>query len=110
MENKSKAETFIGFAVRSGKFRSGANTLATLKKAYLILVCETAAENTVKTALKYGAKYRSRVFKTCGTELCDLAHKDGIKIAAITDFSLAKAVAENAAPQLIEIFQNENSI
>ncbi len=107
MENKSRAETFIGFAVRAGKFRSGQNTLATLKKAYLIIVCETAAENTVKTALKYGAKYRSRVFKTCGTALSDLAHKDGIKIAAITDNSLAKAVIDSAAPQLTEIFQKE---
>ena len=103
MENKGKAETFIGFAVRAGKFRSGANTLATLKKAYLILVCETAAENTVKIALKYGAKYRARIFKTCGVELSALAHKDGIKIAAITDLSLAKAVIDNAEPNLIEI-------
>lgn len=103
MESKSKAETFIGFAVRAGKFRSGANTLATLKKAYIILVCETAAENTVKTALKYGTKYRARVFRTSGVGLSDLAHKDGIKIAAITDFSLAKAVTDSAAPQLVEI-------
>ena len=103
MESKSKAETFIGFAVRAGKFRSGANTLATLKKAYLVIVCESAAENTVKAALKYGAKYHAPVFVTSGIALSDLAHKEGIKIAAITDFSLAKAVINDAAPQLAEI-------
>lgn len=96
MENKSKAETFIGFAVKSGKFRSGANTLATLNKAYLILVCETAAENTKQLAEKYAGKYRCRVFCTKGRTLSDIAHKDGIKIAAITDLSLAKAVIDNA--------------
>ncbi len=98
MENKCKAETFIGFAVRAGKFRSGTNTLSTLKKAYLILVCETAAENTKKTAAKYAAKYRCPALCSCGQSLEDIAHKDGIKIAAITDFSLAKAIIDNSAP------------
>ena len=109
MENKSKAETFLGFAIRAGKFRSGTNTLATLKKAYLILVCDKAAENTVKTALKYGVKYRARVFRTNGCELESITHKEGIKIAAITDLSLAKAVIDNAAPILIEITDNSDN-
>ena len=103
MENKSKAETFIGFAVRAGKFRSGANTLSTLKKAYLILVCNTAAENTVKLAKKYAEKYRAKALLSTERALSDIAHKDGIKIAAITDFSLAKAVTENAVPDFKEI-------
>lgn len=103
MENNRKAETFIGFAVKSGKFHSGYNTLATLKKADLILVCRTAAENTVKAAVKYAAGYRCRLFRTETVDLCDLAHKDGVKIAAITDRSLAKAIADNAAPYLTEI-------
>ena len=103
MKNKSRAETFIGFAIKAGKFRSGQNTLATLKRAYLILVCETAAENTTALAIKYAAKYRCPVYGTVGVSLCDLTHKDGIKIAAITDLSLAKAVIENAAPCLTEI-------
>ena len=103
MENKEKAETFIGFAIKAGKFRSGQNTLATLKRAYLILVCETAAENTKETALKYAVKYRCRAYRTDKITLSDLAHKDGIKIAAITDLSLANAIAENAAPKLREL-------
>ena len=103
MENKSKAETFIGFAVKCGKFRSGQNTLATIKSAHIILVCETAAENTKKTAEKYAAKYRCKAYITVGVKLCDLAHKDGIKIAAITDNSLAKAVADNADTILTEL-------
>ena len=103
MENKSKAETFIGFAVRAGKFRSGANTLSTLKKAYLILVCKTASENTVKLAQKYAEKYRAKALLSTERALSDISHKEGIKIAAITDFSLAKAVTENAAPDFKEI-------
>lgn len=103
MENNKKAETFIGFSVKAGKFRSGANTLSTLKKAYLILVCETAAENTKTLALKYAAKYRCPAFCTKNIGLCDLAHKEGIKIAAITDKSLAEAIILNAEPNLTEL-------
>ena len=103
MENRVKAETFIGFAVRARKIRFGFNTLATLKKAFVILVCNTAAENTVKAAVKYAAKYKCKVFRTESKTLSDLAHKDGVKIAAITDFALAKAVIDNAAGDFTEI-------
>ncbi len=103
MENKVKAETFIGFAVRARKIRFGFNTLATLKKAFVILVCKTAAENTVKAAVKYGGKYGCKVFRTNNKTLSELSHKDGVKIAAITDYSLAKAVIENAAEALTEL-------
>ncbi|MBQ6727803.1 MAG: hypothetical protein IJQ87_02580 [Clostridia bacterium] len=103
MENKVKAETFIGFAIRARKIRFGFNTLATLKKAFVILVCSTAAENTVKAAIKYAAKYKCRVFSTATKTLSELSHKDGVKIAAITDFSLAKAVIESAGEDLAEI-------
>lgn len=106
MENKSKAETFIGFAIKSGKFRSGANTLATLKKAFLILVCETAADNTVKSAFKYAQKYRCKVFRTESVTLADISHKVGIKIAAVTDLSLAQAIIGNAEQTLKEISYN----
>ena len=103
MENKVKAETFIGFSVRARKIRFGFNTLATLKKAYVILVCKTAAKNTVKAAFKYAKKYGCKVFRTNNKTLSDLSHKDGVKIAAITDYSLAKAVMDNAAEDLAEI-------
>ena len=109
MENRNKAETFIGFAVRAGKFRSGANTLATLKKAYLILVCGTAAENTKNLAVKYAAKYRCRAFCTSGIGLSEIAHKDGIKIAAVTDLSLANAIIANAAPYFTELSERDRT-
>ena len=98
--SKSKAETFIGFAIKAGKFRSGANTVSTVKRAFVVLVCESAAENTVKTALKYAEKFRCKALKTDGVTLSELARKDGIKIAVVTDKSLADAIILNAAPRL----------
>ena len=52
MGNRGKAETFIGFAIRSNKYRTGQNTCETLKKAYLFLLCNTASENAKKQAIK----------------------------------------------------------
>ena len=103
MTGKTKAETFIGFAVRAGKLRTGSNTLSALKKVYLIVVCKSASENTVKNALKYAKKYRCEAFRTVDKTLEQLVYKDSVKVAAITDFPLAKAIAENAAPDLEKI-------
>lgn len=99
---KSKAETFVGFAVRARKFRSGENTLAAEKKVFLILLCRTASDNALKHAVKYAKKHHCKVFRTVDKDLADIAHKDGIKVAAITDFSLARAIEQNAFPDLTQ--------
>ena len=104
MEKTCKAETFIGFAVRARKISFGANTLSTLKKACLILVCETASDNTVKIAERYALKYRCGLLRTKNRTLCDLAHKDGVKIAALTDSALAEALINFGAPELVPVF------
>ena len=57
MENKGKAQTFLGFAVRAGKYRTGFNSVASIKKAYLIVVCKTASENSVGEAKKIAKKF-----------------------------------------------------
>ena len=48
MEKKSKVETFIGFSVKARALVYGSDAVNRLKKAYLILLCESAAENTKK--------------------------------------------------------------
>ncbi len=104
MENKSKAETFIGFAVRAGKMRTGLNTLSTLKRAYLIIVCHTAAEATIESAVKYAEKYKCAAFKTSVKPLEDYIYKQGVKIAAVTDRGLAKAISENSGTEFTAIY------
>lgn len=98
METSSKAETFVGFCVKARKIRFGANTLSTLKRAYLILVCKTASDNTLTAAAKYAARYRCAALRASGRTLGEIAHKEGVKIAAITDKALAEAVQKFAAP------------
>ena len=101
MTEKTKSATFIGFAVRSGKFRIGGNSLATIKSANLVIVCKTAADNTVKLAKKYATKFNCPLIKTVTNTLAELTFKENAKVMAITDKSLAQAVIDNAKEDFI---------
>lgn len=103
METKSKAETFIGFSIRAGKCRFGAGTIETLKRAKLIICCETAAENSRQKAAKLARRFNCPLYITQGVTLENLAHKENAKILAITDARLSKAVADNAGGVLVRI-------
>ena len=101
MENKSKVETFIGFAMRAGKYKIGANAIATLKKANLIIVCGTASENSKKLAEKYARRFNAQLLETTNKTLSEFTHRDNAKMMAITDPTLAKAVLDNSENYLI---------
>lgn len=114
MESKTKTETFIGFAVRAGKFRVGTNAVQTLKKAFLVIVCKTASQNTKKQALKIANKFRCPIMETVSKTLTQFVYKDNAKVMAITDFGLSKAIldalSENELQSLIEnISKSENN-
>ena len=57
LENKTKAQTFIGFAIRARKCKIGMNALQTLKTIDLMICCKTASDNTKKQAQKIAKKY-----------------------------------------------------
>ncbi len=94
MTNRSKVETFIGFAIRSRSLYTGSNTIATLRKAYLVIVCDSAAEGTKKTALSYANKFKCPLMIS-KLLLEDIVLKENCKIVAITDENLAKAIIDN---------------
>lgn len=96
MEKTNKVKTFIGFAMRTGKFRIGTNAAATLKKASLVIVCHTAAENTKKEADKLAKKFHAPVLETVTTTLSELTHRENAKIMAIADKNLSQAILENS--------------
>ena len=102
MEKRTKAETFIGFAMRSGKFRIGANAATTLKRAYLVIVCKSASDNTKKDALKLAKNFKSKLLETTTFTLEELTHRDNAKVMAIADRALAKAIADNSESDFIE--------
>lgn len=101
MENKSKAETFIGFAMRARKYRIGVNAVGTLKKVNLIIICKSASENTVKDALKLANKFHCTAILTKQKTLEEITHRENAKVMAITDSALSKAILDNSKEDFI---------
>lgn len=103
MENKSKAQTYIGFAIRAGKYRTGFNTVGTLKKVYLLAVCKTASENSLKDAVKLSKKYGCPLLRTKERTLAEIIFKENAKIIAVTDKNLADAAIKNSEQDFITV-------
>lgn len=101
MNNKSKAQTFIGFAMRTGKFRIGTNAAATLKRAELVIVCKSASDNTKKEADKLAKKFHCPILETKEITLGELTHRENAKVMAIADKSLSLAVLSNSDEDFI---------
>ena len=94
MENKSKAQTLIGFCIKAGKCKIGTNAVATLKRAYLVIVCDSASDNAKDIALSYGKKFNCPVIKTQGVSLEQIVHKDNAKMMAISSKEFAKSITD----------------
>lgn len=92
----SKAKTFIGFAVRKGAFAINVNTIERIKKAYLLVVCGSAGENTKKKSLSLSKKFGCDIITMTDGTLAELLKKEKAKVIAITDINLAKAIKENS--------------
>lgn len=101
MEIKSKAETFIGFAMRTGKFRIGLNACGTLKGASLMIVCSSASENTVKQAKKLARRFGCVLLSPKEKTLEQITHRENAKVMAIADKELSKAILDNSENDFI---------
>lgn len=91
--------------MRAGKCKIGTGAVATLKKAFVVVVCGTASENTKKQAAKLAKKLRARLFVTNGTTLEQITHKENAKVLALTDRTLSNAFTDNTGKEFIEIEQ-----
>ncbi len=101
MESNDKAQTFIGFAMRTGRFKIGVNAAQTLKKAYLVIVCSSASENTKKESEKLAKRFCSPLLETVGVTLERLTHRENAKVMAVSDRALAKAIIDNSEKNFI---------
>ena len=102
METKSKAETYVGFAVRTGKFRIGGNAVQTLKRAYLMIVCKTASGNSKEQAEKIAKKFGCPLLETTEKTLEQLTHRENAKIMAIADKQLSAAILDNSEKDFVQ--------
>ncbi|MBQ7643357.1 MAG: hypothetical protein IJS67_05585 [Clostridia bacterium] len=96
MANSSKAYTYLGFAIKSGNVRFGLNTIETLRRADLLIVCQTAAKNTRAAAEKYARKFGCPILTTKDEPLENFVNRENCKIVAVTDKNLAEAILKDA--------------
>jgi len=101
LETRSRAETFIGFAMRTGKYKIGMNASATLKRAYLMIVCKSASENTKKDAQKLAGKFNCPLIETVTKTLEEIVKRENAKVMAIGDKALSKVILENTEKDFI---------
>lgn len=94
MQNKSKVETFIGFAVKKRAVVTGSDGVSRLKRAFVLLVCRSGSQNAKKQAINAGARLKCPLIE-CAIPLEDILGKQNCKIAAITDKALADAILNN---------------
>ncbi len=95
MEKKSKVETFIGFAFRAGKARCGAHAISTQKGVKLLILCHTAAKNSIEEVVKLAKRFRVKIIVSNKKTVEDLSNKEHCKIIAIMDTALTKAIMDN---------------
>lgn len=103
MENKGKTQTFLGFAVRANKYRTGFNSVASLKRVYLLVVCKTASENSLNEAKKLATKFHCPLIQTETDRLEEIIFKQNAKIMAVTDKELARAAIINSEKDFITV-------
>ena len=72
----------------------GSNAVGTLKKAFLIIVCDSAAQGTKDLALAYAKKFNCPLM-ICKKLLEDITGKEKCKVAAVTNKDLATAIISN---------------
>ena len=90
----SKVLAYLGFARKAGKLRTGVNAISTLKSANVLVVCESASENTVKDALKLARRFHCPLVSSA-ISVEEITGKENCKLLCVTDGNLAKAILNN---------------
>ncbi len=103
MENKSKATTYIGFAIRKGSYKIGVNAIYTLKRANLLIVCKSAGSDTNRQAIKLSKRFNCKILKTEKNLLSELTFRENAKLMAITDVALSVAIQNNIENEFVEV-------
>ena len=89
---QNKVFSYIGFCKRARKITLGSSAIGTLKSGvYLLLLDKTAANNTIRYALKFKRKFNCPLL-VCGDDFEELIGKPQCRLAAIRDKNLAEAI------------------
>lgn len=92
---KSKVETLVGFAMRAGKVKVGVGSIEKVKSLPLMIMCGTAAKNTIEKVKSLKRRYESTVIISKDITLEEIVHKKNAKVIGITDSMFSKGILEN---------------
>lgn len=96
MKTQSKSMTYLGFAIKAGKLRTGINAIKTLRdRANLVVLSRDGEKNAVKEAKKIAAKHSCPVVVSVNATLEEITGKKNCKVAALVDENLTKAILDN---------------
>lgn len=91
-----KPYSYIGFAIKAKKLRTGINAVGTLNKdVYLIILCSTGEKNARKEAEKLAAKHNTPLIESFRFTIEEMTGKENCKVAAVLDEHLAQAIIDN---------------
>ena len=107
---KSKPLSYIGFALRARKVRTGVNAIETLKgNVFVLIVCATASQNTLDDAVKLSKKFNAPLVVSKTYKIEELVKKQHCKLLAIQDESLGNAVLQNLDSHFQEYSWRDNT-
>ena len=90
---KSKAESYIGFAIKAGKAVIGYNAIVVSRaKKYLIICCNTASDNAIDKILKLAYKEKCTLAMLYKGTLEEITGKKNCKVIAICEQNFATAL------------------
>jgi ribosomal protein L7Ae-like RNA K-turn-binding protein len=95
---ESKIITYFGFCIKAGKIVFGLDNAEKLRRAKLLVYDESLSENSQKKVLSLGEKLNCPVL-LYKRSLSEILHRDGCKVVAVTDKSLAGAILSAADGQ-----------
>lgn len=103
MQERSKVESYIGFAMRANKYRCGAHAISTLKQIELLILCHTAENNSQVLVKKLARKFGVKIVVSNKKKIEDICNKEHCKIMAILDKSLSNAILDNLNEDFTEL-------
>ena len=100
---RDKIISYIGFAIKASKIKMGVNAILSPRgDIHLLIMCDTAAKNTVKEAVKIAQKCGTDIIVCKGDTLENILNKENCKLAAILDSSLANAIKDNLNDKFVQ--------
>lgn len=95
MQMNSKIKTYVGFAIKKGDVVLGLDNIKKSKKAPKLVIIASDASEKTKKETKFCCQKINAVLIECGKSVEELVEKPGVKVFAMSDNNLIKAILQN---------------